>query len=305
VIVRCRRCDTYFHVDDAALGAAGDGPPKALRCAKCGEPVAVRRRRRRAAAAAATAGAALSAARDGNGNGRTKAAQVGVLVAPAPGPGVRLDPTEIDPALAAVLAPSSPEADLFKRLRARLLLAGAAPRTVLVTSALPGEGKTVVAVNLAASIASAIDRHALLIDANPRGPRAAKGFGLAPARGLLDWLAAPAADLASYILRLPVGNLSLLPLGEPVPHAPELLASGRMRDLLREVGERYDDRTVIVDGPSLGAPEALALASRVDGVLLVVRANRTPRAEVERARAALAGARLLGMVLNQVADEEA
>jgi non-specific protein-tyrosine kinase len=78
-----------------------------------------------------------------------------------------------------------------------------------------------------------------------------------------------------------------------------------MRDLLREVGERYDDRTVIVDGPSLGAPEALALASRVDGVLLVVRANRTPRAEVERARAALAGARLLGMVLNQVADEEA
>jgi predicted Zn finger-like uncharacterized protein len=304
VIVRCRRCDTYFHVDDDAAGGRG-GATRVPRCTRCRAPLTGRPGRRgRALAGQARSGGA----RGGDEADLGPPAREPVTIALAASPRLQLDLAAVDRAFAAFLSPSSPEADLFKRLRARLFVgAKKPPRSIFVTSALPGEGKTVVAANLAASIAQSAEGRALLVDANPRSPRAAQGFGIVPARGLLDWLearvdrgAATEADLTSFVLRLPIGDLSLLPLGPPTPQAAELLASARVRDLLRELAARDDGRTVVIDGPSLSTPEALTLAQCADGVLLVVRAHATPASEVQRARKALAGLPLLGIVLNEV-----
>jgi Mrp family chromosome partitioning ATPase len=110
------------------------------------------------------------------------------------------------------------------------------------------------------------------------------------------------ADPMSFVIKLKLGNLDVLPLGVPGSDAAELLCSDRIGEVIHGLAARYPQASVIVDGSAvLHAPDPLVLARQVDGVVLVVKADSTAREEVERARDLLGAERILGVVLNSVA----
>lgn len=155
---------------------------------------------------------------------------------------------------------------------------------IVVTSALPGEGKTYCAVNLAMSIAMEMDITVLLVDADVARPSVLKVLGLPPEPGLMDILLRDKTGLADVILRTNVPTLSILPAGRTNKHATELLASLSMRALLTEIAERYADRIVIFDSPPLlMTTEAGVLASHMGQIVMVVESERTSQHAVKQA----------------------
>lgn len=210
--------------------------------------------------------------------------------------------SDLDPGLVCARDSSSPEADYFKQLYQRIFHSrnGASPRVVLVTSASKGEGKTTVAANLALVAARMPGRGALLIEADPRGGDLLRSFGLRmKAEGLLEALES-GKDPSGFILQFKLGMLDVLPLGVPGSDAAELISSDRVGEVIRGLSQRYPSSVVIIDGSSvLHAPDPLVLARHVDGVVLVVRADVTPREQVERARDLIGAEKVLGVVLNQ------
>ncbi|MBV7534754.1 XrtA-associated tyrosine autokinase [Duganella sp. sic0402] len=155
---------------------------------------------------------------------------------------------------------------------------------IVVTSAMPGEGKTYCAVNLAMSIAMEMDITVLLVDADVARPSVLKVLGLPPAPGLMDILLRDKTDLADVILRTNVATLSILPAGRANKHATELLASRSMSRLLTEIAERYADRIVIFDSPPLlMTTEASVLATQMGQILMVVESERTTQHAVKQA----------------------
>ena len=163
--------------------------------------------------------------------------------------------------------------------------AGAAnANLIVVTSALPGEGKTWCAVNLALSMAMEKDHRVLLVDADVARPSVLKLLGLAPAPGLMDILLSERLPLADVMLRTNIANLSLLPAGRHNLHATELLASQTMRQLLADIASRYADRIVIFDSPPLLlTSEASVLAAQMGQVVLVVESEATTQRDVREA----------------------
>ncbi|NYE60099.1 exopolysaccharide/PEP-CTERM locus tyrosine autokinase [Duganella sp. 1224] len=155
---------------------------------------------------------------------------------------------------------------------------------IVVTSAMPGEGKTYCAVNLAMSIAMEMDITVLLVDADVARPSVLKVLGLPSEPGLMDILLRDKTGLADVILKTNVPTLSLLPAGRANKHATELLASRSMSRLLTEIAERYADRIVIFDSPPLlMTTEASVLASHMGQVLMVVESERTTQHAVKEA----------------------
>jgi len=171
---------------------------------------------------------------------------------------------------------------------------------VMVTSALPSEGKTFVAMNLAMSIASEIDSTVLLIDADVANPNLMKKMHLPPARGLLDLLTGDSPDLSDVLLRTNVEKLSLLPAGSKHRRATEMLASTAMAELVKEMSTRYPDRILVFDSPPLLATtEARVLASHMGQILMVVEADVTTQATVLKALETVEGCPVVLMVLNK------
>jgi receptor protein-tyrosine kinase len=172
---------------------------------------------------------------------------------------------------------------------------------IMVTSALPGEGKTFTAVNLAMSLAMEIDTSVLLVDADVVRPSVPKRLGFeANGRGLLDVLQDPAIDLADVMVRTNVPKLSVLPAGSPNARSTELLASASMERLLVELANKYSDRLIIFDAPPLLlTTEARVLASRVGQVLIVIEAARTTRKNAAQAFAAVENCPQVMSVLNR------
>jgi exopolysaccharide/PEP-CTERM locus tyrosine autokinase len=155
---------------------------------------------------------------------------------------------------------------------------------IVVTSAMPGEGKTYCAVNLAMSIAMEMDITVLLVDADVARPSVLKVLGLPPEPGLMDILLREQTALADVILRTNVPTLSILPAGRANKHATELLASRNMSRLLTEIAERYADRIVIFDSPPLlMTTEASVLAAQMGQVVMVVESGRTSQHAVKEA----------------------
>lgn len=177
---------------------------------------------------------------------------------------------------------------------------------IMVTSAVPGEGKSFTAANLAMSIAMELDHTVLLVDADVARPSLPKLFGLPPSKGLLDVLVDPDTDLSQVMLRTNVEKLSILPSGSRHAHATELLASESMARLLEELASRYSDRVIIFDSPPLlVTTEARVLASHMGQVVLVVRAERTTHAEVRHALSLIDLAPVKMLMLNQASDRNA
>ncbi len=193
--------------------------------------------------------------------------------------------------------PDSPAAEAFRALRANIKFAGGEhrARSILLADAGMNADRATVAANLATALAAAGDA-TLLIDADLRRPAQHAIFGLPNDAGVATFLRERDADLPLAATGVP--HLALLPAGPTPPDPAELLAADRFRILLALAREAAE--FVIVDAAPVSAvADALAIAAAVDGVLLLVRAGRTRRAEAQRARDQLlrVGANLLGVVL--------
>jgi len=178
---------------------------------------------------------------------------------------------------------------------------------IMVTSSLPGEGKTFTTINLAISIAMELDRTVLLVDADVAKPRMPEYLGFRSEHGLLDILRQGTRDLSNVILRTNIENLSILPAGRTYARATELLASEAMDRLIAELANRYPDRLVIFDSPPLLATsEASVLASHMGQIVMVAEADKTPKNALREALSRLEGAcDVIGMVLNKSASHNA
>jgi protein-tyrosine kinase len=174
---------------------------------------------------------------------------------------------------------------------------------IQVTSALPNEGKTFCAINLALSMAMELDHSVLLVDTDVTRPAAMMRLGVESSKGLIDILRNPQIALSDVVLRTNVPKLTLLPVGTADVNSTELFASAAMESLLDELASRYEDRIVVFDAPPLLATtQSRVLASRVGQVLVVVESGRTNKATVAQAFATIQNCAVVMSVLNKHAD---
>jgi polysaccharide biosynthesis transport protein len=198
--------------------------------------------------------------------------------------------------------PQSQMAESYRALRTSLLLSnlGAPPKVIMITSALPQEGKTTTSINCAVVLAQKGVR-VLLIDADLRRPSIHKTLGMGPRSGLSNVLTG-SATLQQTITRSPVlPNLAILPAGTPPPNPAELLASSNMRDVLEELRGQYDH--IVVDTPpTLSVTDAVVLSPRADAIVLVIRSGQTTKQALRRSRDILlqVNAKVSGVLLNAV-----
>ena len=206
-----------------------------------------------------------------------------------------------DPNLVTYFKPQSLASEMFKILRGNILFPAnksKSPKSILVTSALPGEGKSFIASNLSVSIAQNIDEHVLLMDCDVRRPTIQKIFGLGDTIGLTEYLNQK-VSLTDVLIKTDINKLTVLPGGSIPENPAELLSSKEMRELVAEVTLRYEDRYVILDSPppQLTA-ETNAIAQQVDGVIIVVKTERTPRDLVAELFDNIGQEKVLGVVMN-------
>jgi protein-tyrosine kinase len=190
-------------------------------------------------------------------------------------------------------------AEQFRKLRTYLLKLQPM-NTIMVTSALQGEGKSFVSANLAVGIAYDLHLHALLVECDLRNPSLGNQFGLSDGKGLSDFLVGK-ESIPNLITPTRIEKLSLIPGGSIPLNPAELVGSKRMEAMVEEVKNRYNDRYIIFDTtPILATSEPEIMAKWVDGIILVVRAGVTPRETVQQAINLLGKEKLLGIILNQV-----
>ncbi len=171
---------------------------------------------------------------------------------------------------------------------------------VMVTSALPAEGKTFTAVNLAMSVAMEFDNTVLLIDGDVAHPTLPSLLGVPSEPGLLDLLTRDDLDVADALVRTNVEKLVVLPAGSRQRRATELLASEQMTSLLRELALRYSDRIIIFDSPPLLATtEARVLATHMGQIIMVVAADTTTQHAVSQALSTIESCEIVLMMLNK------
>jgi protein-tyrosine kinase len=197
-------------------------------------------------------------------------------------------------------SPDSADAEIFKVLRGQILFPRdrKVPRSMVVTSAYPAEGKTYVVANLAATLALSVDEYVLAIDADLRRPRLHRMFGYSKVKGLHEYLVGN-TRLEELIIKSRINKLAILPAGQPPRNPTELLSSNMMVRFLDEVKERYRDRFIIIDSPpSSVTAESKFVAQHVDGIIFVVMANRTPRKDIENAIDNLGRDKIIGIVFN-------
>ncbi len=172
---------------------------------------------------------------------------------------------------------------------------------VMVSSALPGEGKTFTSLNLAMSMATEMDTTVLLIDADIPRPSVSELIGLDPnLPGLIDMLLDDKVQMSDVLVKTNIENLAILPAGRGHANATEIMASTAMSSLMTEVSKRYSDRVVILDSPPLLiTSEAKVLAEKVGQVVMVVESNLTSHEQVKQAMEMLDDNDIVNLVLNK------
>lgn len=171
---------------------------------------------------------------------------------------------------------------------------------LLVTSSLPGEGKTHTAINLALSIAQEKDHTVMLVDCDIIRQGVSRMLGTSGLPGLVDVLEDERCTVADVMLRTDIPQLTLLSAGKKDEYATELLSSQRMLEIVNEMANRYDDRLIIFDGPPLLAtPQAQVLTGLVGQVVFVVETGKTPQAVVDEALEMIPEDQAVGIVMNK------
>ncbi len=171
---------------------------------------------------------------------------------------------------------------------------------ILVTSSIPGEGKTYTAINLALSIAHEQDNTVLLIDCDVAHHGASSALDITSKLGLVDILRSDDLLVSDVILRTDIPGLCIMSSGKQHHFVTELLASQRMSELVTEISERYNDRVIIFDGPPLlPTPQTQILSNLVGQVVFVIEAGKTPQSVVEEALDMISKERATGLVMNK------
>ncbi|MBK7593514.1 MAG: tyrosine-protein kinase family protein [Betaproteobacteria bacterium] len=288
--------------DDASAATAAQATPSILERAMSAE-------RTHGTTVPADAPAPASGGREAPPHARSGDGQAGVPIGATQSRAVTLDLARLS--AAGIITPDAPRSQIADEFRIvkRPLLANASGKgaarvkngnLIMVTSALPGEGKSFSAINLAMSIAMELDHTVLLVDADVARPSVPRMLDLEPAKGLLDVLVDDSVDLRGVLLKTNVEKLSILQAGTKHPRATELLASDAMNRLLDDMAQRYADRIIIFDSPPLLlTTESPVLATHVGQVVVVVEAQRTPQNAVKQALAAIDACPVKMMMLNK------
>jgi protein-tyrosine kinase len=171
---------------------------------------------------------------------------------------------------------------------------------IMVTSALPGEGKSFCAINLALSIAMEMDHTVLLVDGDVARPSISTYLGIKEQRGLLDVLVDDQLELADVMRKSNIPKLSIVPAGKKRKNSTELLASQVMNKLLGDMAQRYQDRIIIFDSPPLLlTSEAHVLAAHMGQIIVVVEAETTPQKAVIEALRQIESCEVINLVFNK------
>ena len=194
-----------------------------------------------------------------------------------------------------------PEADAYRVLRSQVLhrTRESGSNTVMVTSALPGEGKTLTAINLAFTIAREFQHTVLLVDGDLRQQNIHKYLGCSGEKGLIDYLAdgSPVSDLITWP---GIEKMTLISGGHSFHESAEILGSPRMKEFISDIKWRYPERYILFDAPPiLSGADVLTLAHLIDLVIVVVQAGKTSMDDVRRALHYLPKEKILGFVLNR------
>ena len=200
------------------------------------------------------------------------------------------------------LQEDSAAAEQYKMLREQLkvMRREAGIRSVAITSPVKREGKTTIAVNLAAAMALEYEEKVLLIDADLRAPSIHHYFNLKVPHGLSEYLGSNSnVGLRSLVNDTHLEGLQVIVAGKPTRFASELLAKEKMRQLMQEIHSELSGYTVIIDSPPvLSTPDPLVLSRHIDGIIVVIRANKTPKEYLTKAMGAFNSSKIVGVVLN-------
>lgn len=199
------------------------------------------------------------------------------------------------------LFPDSPEGDLYKVIRTQIIqrMQEKNLNTLLIISALPGEGKTLTAINLAITFAKEIRHSVLLVDGDLRRQDIHKYLGYESKEGLASYLVhgIPPQEL---IVWPGIEKLSIISGGRTVQDSTELLGSPKMKTLVSEMKSRYENRYIILESPPiLSCPDTAAFAPLVDAIVMVVEEGRTSMEEVKKSLELLPKEKFLGFILNK------
>jgi protein-tyrosine kinase len=199
----------------------------------------------------------------------------------------------------------APELDYYKMLRTQIMQRTKAKgwNTVMITSALPGEGKTVTSINLAMAFAKAYNQTALLVDSDLRQQKVYYYMGIDSRLGIFDHIV-EGRPLKDIIIWPRIEKMTLISGGRIINESAELLGSPKMKSLIEEMKTRYNDRYILFDAPPvLSGADALILSSLVDGIVMVVEANKTSLKDIQEALTLMPKEKFLGFVLNKHTSE--
>jgi non-specific protein-tyrosine kinase len=209
-----------------------------------------------------------------------------------------LPPKEVAPVL--IVPPHSFSAEAFRKLKTHIFLRrGSSIRTILVTSAAPQEGKTLVAVNLAVAISKEIHSNTILIDGDLRRPGVHLEKGKS-AKGLSNYLS-NGVPLSEILVNSEIEKLRIILAGASTRESTELIRSRKMGDLLESLKEFGDNTYIVIDSPPImAAADPILLSEMVDGIVLVIRAGYTSRESVQSAIKSIDRQKIVGVVFNQI-----
>ncbi|MFP4055889.1 MAG: CpsD/CapB family tyrosine-protein kinase [Candidatus Brocadiia bacterium] len=206
---------------------------------------------------------------------------------------------QVDPHIVAYHHPHSHLTESFRRLKAMIrgLPGGDKLRTITMTSAGKGEGKSTTALNLAVAMCQDFDSRIAIVDADLRRPRVHRLLGMTPRRGLSDVLSGEVVP-EDVLITNSIPRLTILPGGRSSKSPAEMLASPRMRQLVEELKSRFD--FIIFDTPPvLTVADAIVMGPLTDGVILVIQAGKVRKKPIQRAVELLHNSKILGFVLNR------
>lgn len=219
-----------------------------------------------------------------------------------PPPHMHDDLSEEQERLVSLYAPGSPQAKRIDILRSQLLFPfhGEPPRIIMITSAAPREGRSLLAANLAVSFARGLQQFVMIMDCHLTDPMIHELFKVPRHPGLTDFLE-HGASVPEIIHRTGVDKLTIIPAGTPSQRSAEILATDKMAGLVRELRARYHDRYILLDTPPVQAfDDPAVLARLVEGIVFVVCAGSTDRELALRALRGLPEEKIVGVVLNDV-----